>query len=206
MPLPYNQKYITADVETTGLNLNSSLPWQFSWNVYEGNRLVKSYDEYIDWPDLQISDFIIRLTGFSWDKYNRLKRPPEEVLAKFEKYVYDPEYILIGQNWIGYDVYLMATLQRLCNKPQDFTYLKRLYDTKTLGKAYRENLERPKNGDLLSWQYKINNDRSLKAKVSQLAQLKHFGIDFDESRLHDSSYDVEMTFKIFQELKKKLNL
>lgn len=206
MALPYDQKYISADVETTGLNLHSSLPWQFSWSIYEGNRLIKSYDEYIDWPNLQLSDFIIKLTGFSWEKYNRLKRPPEEVLKKFEKYIYNPEYVLVGQNWINYDCFLLGTLQRLCGTKQDYSYLERLMDTRCLGLAYRENLTRPPNANLLSWQYKILNDRTLKSKVSQLAQLKHLGIEFDEQRLHDSSYDIEMTFKIFQELKKKLNL
>jgi len=206
MSLPYNQKSISWDFETDSLNLCNVLPWQLAWNVYEGNRLVKSYDEYLDWPDFQVSDFIIKLTGFSYSEYNRRKRPPQEVLAKFEKYLYNPEYINIGQNIIHFDVFVLAHLQKLCGKTPDYSYLKRLYDTRTLGKAYRENLERPKSGDLLSWQYKILNDRTLKAKVSQLAQLKHFGITFDEASLHSASYDCEMTFKIFQELKKKLNL
>lgn len=206
MSLPYNQKYVTFDVETTGLNLHSSLPWQVSWQIHHGTKLVQSFDEYVDWPNLQLSDFIIKLTGFSWSKYNSKKRPPSEVLGKLEKFLYDPEYIVVGQNLLGYDVYLVATLQRLCDKKPDYSYLKRIYDTRPLGKAYREGLEKPKNGDILAWQYKILHDRTLKAKVSQLAQLKHFGIEFDESKLHDGLYDTEMTFKIFQEIKKKLNL
>lgn len=206
MSLPYNQKYIVADCETSGLNLHNSLPWQLAWSVYHGNKLVKTYNEYLDWPNLQLSDFIKKLTGFNQGIYDRNKKDPAIVLNKFENYIYDDDYILIGQNWIGYDCYLLATIQRLCKEKQDFSYLKRLYDTRTLGKAYRENLEKPKSGDLLSWQYKILNDRTLKAKVSQLAQLKHFGIEFEESKLHDGVYDIEMTFKIFQELKKKLNL
>lgn len=206
MSLPYNQKSIVWDFETNSLNLRNVLPWQLAWNVYEGNRLIKSYDEYIDWPDFKVSEFIIRLTGFSYSEYNRRKRPPSEVLAKFEKYLYDPSYINIGQNIIGFDCMVLAHLQKLCGNNPDYSFLKRLYDTRTLGKAYREGLERPKNGDLLSWQYKILNDRSLKAKVSQLAQLKHFGIEFDESRLHSAQYDCDMTFKIFQEIKKKLSL
>ena len=206
MSLPYNQKYVTFDVETTGLNLYSSLPWQVSWQVHHGTKLIQSFDEYVDWPDLKLSDFIIKLTGFSWSKYNSKKRPPLEVLEKLEKFLYDPEYIVIGQNLIGYDIYLISTLQRLCGKTPDYSYLKRIYDTQPLGKAFREGLEKPKNQNFLSWQFKIKNDKSLKAKSSQLVQLKSLGIPFEESRLHDSLYDVEMTFKIFQELKKKMNL
>jgi DNA polymerase III epsilon subunit-like protein len=206
MSLPYNQKYIVFDIESDGLSLHNSLPWQLAWNVYEGNRLVKSYDEYIDWPDFKVSDFIIKLTGFSYPEYNKRKRPPEEVLKKFQAYLYNPEYMVIGQNLIGFDQFLIATLQRKCGHLQDFTWLRRLLDTRCLGMAYREGLEKPKSGSLLSWQYKILHDRSLKAKVSQLAQLKHFGIEFDEKLLHNATVDCEMTFKIFQELKKKLNL
>jgi DNA polymerase III epsilon subunit-like protein len=206
MSLPYNQKSISFDFETNSLNLCNVLPWQLAWNVYEGNRLVKSYDEYIDWPDFTVSEFIIKLTGFSYSEYNRRKRPPQEVLAKFEKYLYDPEYISIGQNVIRFDCLVLAHLQKLCGKTPDYSYMKRIYDTVPLGRTYRENLTITPKTNLLSWQYKILNDRTLKAKVSQSAQLKHFGIEFDENLCHNAKYDCEMTFKIFQELKKKLNL
>jgi DNA polymerase III epsilon subunit-like protein len=206
MSLPYNQKYISFDIESNGLSLHNSLPWQLAWNVYEGNKLIKSYDEYIDWPNFAVSDFIIKLTGFSYAEYNRRKRPPLEVLGKFEKYLYDPEYIVVGQNLIGFDQFLVATLQRKCGKKQDFTWLERLRDTRCLGKCYREDLKIPPKANILSFQYKVLNDRSLKSKVSQAALLKCLGIEFDESKNHRADYDCDMTFKIFQELKKKLEL
>jgi hypothetical protein len=81
----------------------------------------------------------------------------------------------------------------------------RIFDTSPIGKAYKEGLQLPTSGDLLSWQYKIKHDKSLKAKSSQLFQLKNLGIEFDESFLHKAEYDIEMTFKIFLELKKRMN-
>ena len=204
--LPYNQKYICWDTETDGLNLVSVKPWQIAWSLAEGNKITEVYDEYIDWPDLEISDLIMNLTGFNWNTYNKRKKPPEEVWGKFKKDLLDPERISIGQNLIGYDVFVIASLQKYLGETPDYSYLPRIHDTRPIGKAYKDGMQKPTSGDFLSWQYKIMHDRSSKTKSSQLSQLKSLGIDFDESKLHDGAYDAEMTFKIFLELKKRMNL
>ena len=111
----------------------------------------------------------------------------------------------MGQNLLGFDVYMLAVLQRLLGQEPDYSYLPRILDTRALGKAYREELERPK-GNLLSWQYKIINDRSLKAKVSQNQLLKFFDIEFDESKLHNALYDIKMCYQVFLKLKKHMDL
>ena len=118
----------------------------------------------------------------------------------------DPERISIGQNLIGYDVFVIASLQKYLGETPDYSYLPRIHDTRPIGKAYKDGMQKPTSGDFLSWQYKIMHDRSSKTKSSQLSQLKSLGIDFDESKLHDGAYDAEMTFKIFLELKKRMNL
>lgn len=203
--LPYNQKYIVFDTETEGLNLHSSRPWQLAWIVCQGNKVIEKHDRYLAFNDLNVPDVVQKLTGFSWDKYNRSKEPPKKVWNDFKKYLLDPEYKIIGQNLLGFDVYMIAALQRIIGEKPDYSYLTRIYDTRALGKAYREELQKP-NGDFLSWQYKIIHDRSLKAKVSQNQLLKYFGIDFDERLLHNALYDVEMCFKIFLALKKQMDL
>ena len=203
--LPHNQKFIVFDTETEGLNLHSSRPWQISWIVCQGNRIIETHDEYVDHKNLQLSDIVKKLTGFTWEKYNKEKRPMREVWDKFKSYLLDPQYIVVGQNLLGFDVYMISELQRLLGEEPDYSYLPRIYDTRALGKAYREELDRPK-GNLLSWQYKIINDRSLKAKVSQNQLLKFFGIDFEEDKLHNALYDIKMCFKVFLELKKNMNL
>lgn len=202
--LPYNQKYICFDCETDGLNLVSVKPWQIAWSLAEGNRITKTFDEYIDWPDLEISDLIMKLTGFSWSEYNKKKKPPEEVWNKFKKDLLDPERIVVGQNLLGFDVSVVASLQKYLGEKPDYSYMPRIFDTRPLGKSYKEGLSIPTSGDFLSWQYKIIHDRTLKAKSSQLYQLKNLGIEFDEKTLHRAEVDIEMTFKIFLELKKRM--
>ena len=203
--LPSNQKYIVFDTETEGLNLFSSKTWQLSWIVCQGNKILETHDEFIAHKELNIPKVVKNLTGFNWDIYNSKSRSLEEVWNKFEKYLFDPQYIIVGQNLLGFDVYMIAILQRLLGQQPDYSYLSRIYDTRALGKAYREELQKPKE-NFLNWQYKIINDRSLKAKVSQNQLLKFFDIDFDEDKLHNALYDIQMCFEIFLKLKKHMDL
>jgi|TARA_R110002020_G_scaffold144641_3_gene317715 DNA polymerase III epsilon subunit-like protein len=203
--LPSNQKYLVFDTETEGLNLFSSKTWQLSWIVCQGNKILETHDEFIVHKELNIPEIVKKLTGFNWDTYNRKAKPLDEVWSKFEKYIFDPQYIVVGQNLLGFDVYMLAILQRLLGQEPDYSYLPRIYDTRALGKAYREELDKP-NGDFLSWQYKIINDRSLKAKVSQNQLLKFFDIEFDQDKLHNALYDIQMCYQIFLKLKKHMDL
>jgi len=203
--LPSNQKYIVFDTETEGLNLFSSKTWQLSWIVCQGSKILETHDEFIAHKELEIPQIVKKLTGFNWSTYNRKSRPLEEVWNKFEKYLFDPQYVIVGQNLLGFDVYMIAILQRLLGQQPDYSYLTRIYDTRALGKAYREEIQKPSR-DFLSWQYKIINDRSLKARASQNQLLKFFDIDFDDGKLHNALYDIKMCFKVFLKLKKHMDL
>ena len=203
--LPNNQKYLVFDTETEGLNLHSSKPWQLSWIICQGNKVLEEHDEFISHKELNIPEVVKEMTGFNWDHYNKKSKSLSEVWSKFETYLFDPQYIIVGQNLLGIDVYMIALLQRMLNQEPDYSYLPRIYDTRALGKAYREDLDKPK-GDILSWQYKIINDRSLKAKVSQKQLLKFFSIEFDESKLHNAMYDIKRCYEVFLKLRKHMNL
>ena len=203
--LPSNQKYIVFDTETEGLNLFSSKTWQLSWIVCQGSKILETHDEFIAHKELEIPQIVKKLTGFNWSTYNRKSRPLEEVWNKFEKYLFDPQYVIVGQNLLGFDVYMIAILQRLLGQQPDYSYLTRIYDTRALGKAYREEIQKPSR-DFLSWQYKIINDRSLKARASQNQLLKFFDIDFDDGKLHNALYDIKMCFKVFLKLKKHMDI
>ena len=194
--LPSNQKYLVFDTETEGLNLHSSKTWQLSWIVCQGKNVIETHDKFIKHKELNIPEVVRKLTGFDWDKYNQKAESLISVWSQFEQYLFDPQYIVVGQNLLGFDVYMISHLQRMLGQEPDYSYLPRIYDTRALGKAYREELDKPKR-DFLGWQYKIMNDRSLKAKVSQNQLLKFFDIDFEEDKLHDALYDIKMCYEIF---------
>mgnify|MGYP003624347704 FL=1 len=203
--LPSNQKYLVFDTETEGLNLHSSKTWQLSWIICQGKNVIETHDKFIKHKELNIPEIVVKLTGFDWDKYNQKAESLISVWSQFEQYLFDPQYIVVGQNLLGFDVYMISHLQRMLGQEPDYSYLARIYDTRALGKAYREELDKPKR-DFLSWQYKIINDRSLKAKVSQNQLLKFFDIDFEEEKLHDALYDIKMCYQIFLKLKKHMDL
>ena len=69
--LPSNQKYLVFDTETEGLNLHSSKPWQLSWIICQGNKVLEEHDEFISHKELNIPKVVKEMTGFNWDHYNK---------------------------------------------------------------------------------------------------------------------------------------
>ena len=207
--LRYNnkQKYLIFDFETCNLNLvsSSNRPWQLSFIIATKDKILEKHDHFLKWEDLKVSDGAQRATGFDYTKYKIKAEEPLPILRKFDKLLYDKKYMIVGHNLLGFDIYVHNTLRKSLGLKTDFSYLDRLIDTNCLAKAYRENLEKPKD-NLLSWQYKLINDRSLKAKVSQGTLLKFFDIDHDESKLHNALYDIKKCFEVFCELKRRMNL
>ena len=194
-----HQKYIVFDFETEGLNLRYSKPWQLGFLEAEGTKIKNQYDIYIDFEDLAVSQDAARITGFSKQTYDKKKKDKEKVLKFFDKFVYDPDYLLIGHNVIGYAVYIHNVLRKACGHPADYSYMNRIIDTNCLSKAYKMGLKKV-DGNSTLWQYKLNNYIKKGLKTNQMAMLKEFDIEFDKDRLHDAVYDVKMTLKLFHKL------
>jgi len=194
-----NQKYICFDFETCNLNLLSpdNKPWQLSYIIAEGNKVLKERDCYIYWPDLKLSEEARVITRFDDAKYSRLAKDPRAILEEFESYLYDEDYIIIGQNLLGFDVYIHGTYRKLLNIKPDFSYVCRIYDTNCIAKAIKKNMQPVDKKESIGWQYQLNDFRERNMRTSIKAQLKQYKIDFDENKLHDSIYDVQMNFKIF---------
>lgn len=195
-----DQKYICFDFETCHLNLldTSNKPWQLSYIIAKGNQIQREVDNYIFWPDLQISEDAKLITHFDERKYHSLANDAKDILASFEEYLYDPEYLIIGQNLLGFDVYIHNIYRKLLNKNPDFSFVKRIIDTNCIAKAIKKNLKAQRDSDFIYWQYRLNDFREKGLKTSIKAQLKDYKIDFDENMLHNSLYDVQMNFRIFQ--------
>jgi len=192
----FNQKYVVIDTETEGLNLIDSRPWQVSWFTAKGKFIEKKNDRFLKWPDLKVSEGAARITGFDENKHNRISEDPKKVLNDLWPIISDPSYIIIGQNFLGFDAYVLNTLRKKCGLKSDYSYISRVIDTRSLAMAIGTGQKELSKGDILS-QYRFLNHRDKKIKASQGALLKQYNIDHDPSRLHDGLYDIEMTFKIF---------
>jgi DNA polymerase III epsilon subunit-like protein len=193
-----NQKFVVFDTETEGLSLTDSRPWQLSWIVCKGDQVLEEHDEFIFYDDLNVSEDAARITGFDKNKYLSKAKPPLEVWKRFAEYAYDTNNILVGQNILGYDIYILNTMMRGIGIQNDWRFMNRMLDTRALATSLFKQIK--PSGDLLSWQMKLMNYREKGLKTSQAFLLKHFEIDHDPSKLHDALYDIQMNYKIFRKL------
>jgi DNA polymerase III alpha subunit (gram-positive type) len=191
------QRYVVFDTETEGLNLVTSRPWQVAWMVVEGDKIIEKNDLFIEWPDLQVSEGAARVTGFTEKEYNKKCEPPNEVWERFSKDLYNPDNLIIGQNLLGFDVYMVNIWRRLMNLGADYSFIPRILDTKVLATAIAKEMPVVKD-DFIGWQYRLLNYRERGLKTSQATLLKKYNIDHDPKRLHDALYDIEMNFKVFR--------
>jgi DNA polymerase III epsilon subunit-like protein len=191
------QNYITVDVETEGLNLISSKPWQVSWIICRGDKLVSKHDHFIRWDNINVSADAARVTGFNKNDYYEKAESPIEVFNQLAKHLYDPSFLVIGQNLLGFDVYMINVWRKLMGLKSDHSYVNRVIDTKSISTAIFKNIL-PDKENFLSWQYKMLHIREKGLKTNQAFMLKYYDIPHDPKRLHDSLYDVEMTFEIFK--------
>ena len=191
------QRYVVFDTETEGLNLVTSRPWQVAWLVIEGDTIIDKRDFYIHWPHLNVSEGAARVTGFSYKEYSKKSLPPNTVWEKFAHDLYDENNLVVGQNVLGFDVYMVNVWRKLMGMNADYSYVQRIIDTKSLAMAIAKQI--PYNGDdFINWQYRLLNHRERGIKTSQASLLKKYNIPHDPKRLHDAMYDIEMTFKIFR--------
>lgn len=191
------QKYLVFDTETEGLNLIKSRPWQVAWLVVEGGNILEKHDMFLDWPNLAVSAGAAKITGFTTKEYDKRKESPRKVWEKFSKHLYDKDTFIVGQNLLGFDVYMVNIWRELMKLEADYSYVERIIDTRALAVAITKEIPVDKD-DFISWQYRLINHRERKLKTSQAFLLKKYSIDHDPKRLHDALYDIEMNFKVFR--------
>lgn len=191
------QKYIIMDFETEGLSLALTKPWQLSWLVYEDNKIVKNEDHFLYWKDLNISADAARITRFDYNLWKEKAKDPATVLKEFESYIYNPDYLIVGANLFGFDLYVHNTMRRYLGLKSDFSYLDRVLDIQCIQKGIYLGLKSvPENRT--AWQYQMYHyvKRGVKTSVKHLCGL--YDIPYDEGMAHDAKYDNILCIQIFQ--------
>ena len=191
------QRYVVFDTETEGLNLVTSRPWQVAWLLVEGDKVIEKNDFYIEWPDLNVSEGAARVTGFSMKEYSKKCVAPDKVWANFSADLYNENHLIIGQNLLGFDVYMVNVWRKLMGMQSDHSYVRRIIDTKSLATAIAKEIPVEKE-NFINWQYRLLNYKERGLRTSQATLLKKYNIDHDPKRLHDALYDIEMNFEIFK--------
>jgi DNA polymerase III epsilon subunit-like protein len=197
-----NQKYVIFDYETCNLNLSSfeNKPWQLGFICCSGSNIVDKFDLTVGWDEINVSDDAAKITNFNINKYNKNKIDAKKCLDSFEKYLYDPDYIIVGHNVLGFDVYIHNIHRLLCGKESDYSYMNRVLDTNCLARAIKNDIKFDQSSCLISWQYKLLNYRKKGVKTNLKQLCKDYSIEFDDSKLHDALYDVEKTFEVLNKI------
>lgn len=197
-----SQKYIVFDFETCNLNLASSnnKPWQLAFNVYDSNKLIDAQDYFIKWDGLSLSEGAQRVTNFNHDLYTSKAIDPLEVLNHFEKYLYDPSFLVLGHNLLGFDIYIHNIFRKLLGKRTDYSYLPRVLDTLCLAKACHKEIIPCEGENIFSWQMKLNSFHERGMRLNLAACCKKYAIPLDSSRLHDAKYDIQKNYEVFQKI------
>ena len=194
----FDQKYVFFDTETEGLNLVSSKPWQLAYIEATGKKITKKHNRFLKWDDLNVSDGAARITGFDRRDYESKAEDPAAVFKDFIELINQDDVIVVGQNILGYDLYMLGVIARNLNLKMDYSFASRCFDTKAIATAIAKGNKTPDKDEFLTWQLRYLNYRERKLKTNQKFLLQHYDIPFDENQLHDALYDIEKNFEIFQ--------
>lgn len=197
-----DQKYLIFDFETCNLNLASedNKPWQLAFIISEGTKIISKYDYYIKWDDLKISKDAEKITGFSRKTYNSRGQDPSLVLDHFETYLYNPDYINLGHNIFGFDIYVHNIFRQCLGRKTDYSYLTRSIDTLSIAKAIQKEIPYNKKEDLSVFQFKLNSFRERGMSLNLASCCKKYDISFDPAKLHDALYDITKNFEVFNKM------
>lgn len=203
------QKYLLYDFETANLNLvwEENLPWELAWQVCTLNEVLEEKVHLINWEKvgrkLNVGDGAAMITGF----YSKLPEllatgsHPKDVLNDFEKHLYNPEIIPIAHSGMGFDIYIHNIHRKVLGNQSDYSYMPRFLDTSLLARAMKIGAPFPqKREDLLAFQYKMSHNIVRGVKTSIKALCADFGIEYDETRAHQASYDCLLLNRILHQL------
>ncbi len=209
--LKYNlaeNKFLFFDVETEGLSLCRSRPWEVSWSIFHGKNKIREHQFYLKWPELAVCKGAADVTGFNPKIIEEKGKDPKEVIDLFDKDLYNPEYKIIGANLLGFDVYMHNVSRLILGYKTDYSYIDRIYDTLALSRAYKLGIKIPDDkDDFLAFQYRMLCIRKKGLKATNSAMYKELtGNEIDLTKLHQGLYDIELTSEVFFKLLDKLDI
>jgi len=202
-----DRKFIIFDYETCNLNLVSTenKPWQLAFLVCHGQKIIERFNFYLRWNPLNISEEAAKVTGFNKSTYESEALCPKSCLQKFDSYLYNEEYYVVGHNILSFDIYIHNIHRNLCNLKTDYSYLNRAIDTNCLAKSTALDLDIDFSNFLL-WQFKLTNLRKKGLKTNLKFLCEKYQIEFDSSKLHDALYDIEKNLEVFNKMLWKYEL
>lgn len=201
-----DQKLLFWDFESCRVNTcMDNLPFQ--WSAAEANRerIVKTHNHYLHWPDYRMSKDAATITRFN-PAWVANGDDPELILDKWESYALDPSYLLVGHNVMGFDVPLWNLWRRALGRPSLWSVhphvMLRVIDTHLLSRAWKEGFKpdcaTPEAR--WAWQMKVSAAHRKGVKTNLTQMCKDLAIPIDETKTHEAGYDLDLTHAVYTKL------
>lgn len=195
------QKLIFIDVETTGVNPDCNGLTQISGCVQIDDDVAESFDYFVrPFPQDLIESSALEVTGID----RRQFLPPEhpDHLAVPGQLFEDPKEIYVRMHTM-FKKYIDQYDKS--DKFQFIGYNAHSFDMPFMRKFWEKNGDRffgswfwyPCLDVMLIWAQILQSVRAELPNFKLATVAKHAGIDVDESRLHDSQYDIELTRELW---------
>lgn len=195
------QKLIFIDVETTGVNPDCNGLTQISGCVQIDDDVTESFDYFVrPFPQDLIESSALEVTGID----RRQFLPPEhpDHLAVPGQLFEDPKEIYVRMHTM-FKKYIDQYDKS--DKFQFIGYNAHSFDMPFMRKFWEKNGDRffgswfwyPCLDVMLIWAQILQSVRAELPNFKLATVAKHAGIDVDESRLHDSQYDIELTRELW---------
>jgi DNA polymerase III alpha subunit (gram-positive type) len=197
-----DKTYCLIDCETCNLGLNEqlNLPFQVSILKARGNDILQEFDFYIKWPEvLKMSKRSAEMTGYDPQIIKEKGVEPEIVLNIIDKELKEADFIL-GHNILGFDIYIIQSLYRKLNK-NFYNFLPKLLDTFPIAKAIKLEIPYNKGDNFTAFQYRLYHFRAKGIKCSLSALGKEYHVPHDYEKLHNSLYDIQLNWKVWNQIK-----
>ncbi|MGW8313096.1 MAG: 3'-5' exonuclease [Desulfuromonadales bacterium] len=195
------QKLLFIDVETTGVNPERNAVIQISGCVQIGEEVTETFDYYVR-PFLQdeIEDAALEVTGIN---RRQLLQPDH------------PDFMVVpGQHFEGpREIYLRLAEMlgryvdqyKKTDKFQFVGYNSHSFDMPFMRRFWEKNGDRyfgswfwyPCLDVMLLWAQILQPVRSELSNFKLATVARHCGINVDDTRLHDSLYDIELTRELW---------
>lgn len=198
----FDQKYICLDTETCNLNLLMNNPaWSVGYELYKGFYKTGEVEEF-PWSE-DVAKYMSKgaaiKTRFNFAEYKAKSKPMIEVLDKVEKYLYNPDYLIVGANIGNFDIFVLNQLRARAGRKPDWSYIRRIIDIQCIEKSKELQIAIPPllTPEYESWMWKMYGfrQRGLKTNVGFLCQ--KYNLSYDEESAHGAIYDVGKTMEIF---------
>lgn len=182
-------KYLIFDVETTGTMHWKNCIHQLSFSIVVDGELKETHDLKVKpHPKAAIEEEALKVSGVtleqiqSYPEQQAVHSQLTEILSKYvNKFDKKDKFFLLGYNNASFDNNFLRAFFTQCNdKYFGSWFWSSSIDVMVLAAEF------------------LKKERHLMEDFKLKTVAAYMGLDVDESRLHDATYDLELTYKIYQ--------